>query len=196
MDLNSRLEDRTNGRLTIDDFFANAQAIVAQANQTPALRGNVFTQFTASTPQFEIDFDRNRLEALNVDFQQAVNTLSAAIGSQYINDFTLGQRSYRVYVQAEGNYRRSPDDIGQLYVRSADNQMIRLSEVAKLTPITGPAVISHYNGFRSINLQGREASGYSSGQAIQTMQQAVTEAATPGVGSDWTGTAREELAMR
>ncbi|KAF3884323.1 MULTISPECIES: efflux RND transporter permease subunit [Nostocales] len=189
-----QLEDRTNGRLTIDDFFANAQAIVAQANQTPALRGNVFTQFTASTPQFEIDFDRNRLEALNVDFQQAVNTLSAAIGSQYINDFTLGQRSYRVYVQAEGNYRRSPDDIGQLYVRSADNQMIRLSEVAKLTPITGPAVISHYNGFRSINLQGREASGYSSGQAIQTMQQAVTEAATPGVGSDWTGTAREELA--
>lgn len=189
-----QLEDRTNGRLTIDDFFANAQVVIAQANQQAALNGGVFTQFTASTPQFQIDFDRNRLEALNVDFQQAVNTLGAAIGSQYVNDFTLGQQSYRVYVQAEGNYRRSPNDIRQLYVRSANNQMVRLSEVAKLTPITGPAVISHYNGFRSINLQGREAQGYSSGQAIQAMQQAVTAAAIPGIGSDWTGTAREELA--
>ncbi|BCL39530.1 efflux RND transporter permease subunit [Nostoc sp. MS1] len=189
-----QLEDRTNGRLTIDDFFANAQAIIAQANQQPALAGGVFTQFTASTPQFQIDFDRDRLEALNVDFQQAVNTLSAAIGSQYVNDFTLGQQSYRVYVQAEGNYRRSPDDIRQLYVRSVNNQMVRLSEVAKLTPITGPSVISHYNGFRSISIQGRESQGYSSGQAIQAMQQAVTASAIPGVGSDWTGTAREELA--
>lgn len=111
--------------------------MIAQANQQPSLAGGVFTQFTASTPQFQIDFDRNRLEALNVDFQQAVNTLGAAIGSQYVNDFTLGQQSYRVYVQAEGNYRRSPDDINQLYVRSANNQMVRLSEVAKLTPITG-----------------------------------------------------------
>ncbi|MBD2214047.1 efflux RND transporter permease subunit [Nostoc linckia FACHB-104] len=188
-----QLEDRTNGRLTIDDFFANAQAVIAQANQQPSLAGGVFTQFTASTPQFQIDFDRNRLEALNVDFQQAVNTLGAAIGSQYVNDFTLGQQSYRVYVQAEGNYRRSPDDINQLYVRSANNQMVRLSEVAKLTPITGPSVISHYNGFRAISIQGREAQGYSSGQAIQAMQQTVTATALPGVGSDWTGTAREEL---
>lgn len=71
--------------------------------------------------------------------------------------------------------------------------MVRLSEVAKLTPITGPSVINHYNGFRAIDLQSREASGYSSGQAIQAMQQAVTQVATPGVGSDWIGTAREEL---
>ncbi|MFN6559304.1 MAG: efflux RND transporter permease subunit [Nostoc sp. ChiSLP01] len=189
-----QLEDRTNGRLTIDDFFATAQAVIAQANQQPALSGGVFTQFTASTPQFQIDFDRNRLQALNVDFQQAVNTLSAAIGSQYVNDFTLGQQSYRVYVQAEGDYRQSPNDIRQLYVRSANNEMVRLSEVATLTPITGPAVISHYNGFRAISIQGREAQGYSSGQAIQTMQQAVSAATIPGVGSDWIGTAREELA--
>ncbi|BAY79258.1 transporter (plasmid) [Nostoc linckia NIES-25] len=189
-----QLEDRTNGRLTIDDFFATAQAVIAQANQQPALSGGVFTQFTASTPQFQIDFDRDRLQALNVDFQQAVNTLSAAIGSQYVNDFTLGQQSYRVYVQAEGDYRQSPNDIRQLYVRSANNQMVRLSEVATLTPITGPAVISHYNGFRAISIQGREAQGYSSGQAIQAMQQAVSAATIPGVGSDWIGTAREELA--
>ncbi|WP_442936766.1 efflux RND transporter permease subunit [Nostoc sp.] len=101
----------------------------------------------------------------------------------------MGQRSYRVYVQADANYRRSPDDIRRLYVRSANNQMVPLSEVAKITPTTGPSVISHYNGFRAIDLQGREASGYSSGQAIQAMQQAVSEAATPGVGSDWIGTA-------
>ncbi|GAX39313.1 transporter [Tolypothrix sp. NIES-4075] len=71
--------------------------------------------------------------------------------------------------------------------------MVRLSEVAKLTPTTGPAVITHYNGFRAIDLQGREAQGYSSGQAIQAMQQAVNAAAISGVGSDWIGTAREAL---
>lgn len=119
----------------------------AQANQKPTLKGGVFTQFIASTPQFQIDFDRTRLEALNIDFQQAVSTLSAAIGSQYVNDFTLGQRTYRVYVQSDANYRRSPDDIRRLYVRSANNQMVSLSEVAKITPTTDPSVISHYNGF-------------------------------------------------
>src|SRR5207237_10587523 len=134
----------------------NDQTVIAQANQKPALKAGVFTQFTASTPQFQIDFDRTGLEALNIDFQEAVSTLGAAIGSQYVNDFTLGQRSYRVYVQADANYRRSPDDIRRLYVRSANNQMVPLSEVAKITHTTGPSVISHYNGFRAIDIQGRE----------------------------------------
>jgi HAE1 family hydrophobic/amphiphilic exporter-1 len=189
-----QITDNTNGRLTIDNFLANVQAILANANQKPELAGSVFTQFTAGVPQYQIEFDRDRLQALNIDFQQAVQTLGAAIGSQYVNDFTFGQQIYRVYVQADGNYRRSPDDIRRLYVRSNNNQLIPMSEIVKLTPTTGPATITHYDGVRAIDVQGREASGYSSGQAIQAMQQAITETARPGIGSAWVGTAREELA--
>jgi hydrophobic/amphiphilic exporter-1 (mainly G- bacteria), HAE1 family len=189
-----QITDNTSGRLTIDNFLANVQSILASANQKPELAGGVYTQFTAGVPQFQIEFARDRLQALNIDFQQAVQTLGAAIGSQYVNDFTFGQQIYRVYVQADGNYRKSPDDIRRLYVRSTNNQLVPLSEIAQITPIAGPATITHYNGVRAIDVQGREASGYSSGQAIAAMQQTISQTAQPGIGSAWVGTAREELA--
>jgi hydrophobic/amphiphilic exporter-1 (mainly G- bacteria), HAE1 family len=189
-----QITDNTSGRLTIDNFLANVQSILANANQKPELAGGVYTQFTAGVPQFQIEFDRDRLQALNIDFQQAVQTLGSAIGSQYVNDFTFGQQIYRVYVQADGNYRKSPDDIRRLYVRSTNNQLVPLSEIAQITPIAGPATITHYNGVRAIDVQGREASGYSSGQAISAMQQTISQTAQPGIGSAWVGTAREELA--
>lgn len=188
-----QITDNTNGELTIDNFLANVQNIIAKANQKPELAGGVYTQFTAGVPQYLIEFNRDQLQALNINFQQAVQTLGAAIGSQYVNDFTFGQQIYRVYVQADGNYRRSPDDIRRLYVRSTNNQMIPMSEIVTLTPTTGPATITHYDGVRAINVQGRETSGYSSGQAIQAMQQVISESAQSGIGSAWVGTAREEL---
>ncbi|MEH1791352.1 efflux RND transporter permease subunit [Nostoc sp.] len=94
-----QLQDRSNGQLSIDQFLAIAQQLIAKANQNPALR-QVFTQFTASTPQYEIDINRDRLEALDVDFSQAMSTLGAYMGRQYVNDFTFSQRSYRVYIHA------------------------------------------------------------------------------------------------
>lgn len=165
-----QLQDRTNGQLSIDQFLAIAQEIIAKANQNPALR-QVFTQFTASTPQYQIDIDRDRLEALNVDFSQAMNTLGAYMGGQYVNDFTFSQRSYRVYIQADEQFRNSPDNIGQINVRSRGGNLMLLNEVAKVTPITGPQTISHFNLFRAIKIQGSAAPGYSSGQAIAAMQQ-------------------------
>ncbi|MHC5728265.1 MAG: efflux RND transporter permease subunit, partial [Nostoc sp.] len=89
------------------------QQLIAKANKNPALL-KVFTQFTASTPQYEINVDRDRLEALDVDFSQAMNTLGAYMGGQYVNDFTFSQRSYRVYIQADEQFRNSPDNIGQI----------------------------------------------------------------------------------
>ncbi|WP_292790040.1 efflux RND transporter permease subunit [Nostoc sp. NMS7] len=132
-----QLQDRTNGHLSIDQFLAIAQQLIAKANQNPALR-QVFTQFTASTPQYEINIDRARLEALDVDFSQAMNTLGAYMGGQYVNDFTFSQRSYRVYIQADEQFRNSPDNIGQINVRSRGGNLVLLNEVAKVTPITGP----------------------------------------------------------
>jgi HAE1 family hydrophobic/amphiphilic exporter-1 len=188
------LQDRTGGRLSIDDFLGNAQEILGNANQEPAIGGSAYTQFTAGTPQLQVEFDRNKLESLNIDFQQAVQTLGATMGSQYVNDFVLGTRSYKAYVQAQGNYRNSPQDINKLYVRSRDGKMIPMSELATITPITGPQTITHYNGYRSIKLQGAPAEGYSSGQAIAAMDESVEEAALPGVASNWIGLAKEEIA--
>ncbi|MEO1068880.1 MAG: efflux RND transporter permease subunit, partial [Cyanobacteria bacterium J06638_6] len=112
------LQDRTGGSFTIDDFFGGAQDVLAAANAKPAINGSARTQFTTGTPQLQIDIDRNQLEALNIDFQEALQTIGASVGSQYVNDFTLGTRSYKVFVQAEGDYRNSPNDLENLYVRS------------------------------------------------------------------------------
>ena len=186
-----QLQDRTNGQLSIDQFLAIAQQMVAKANQNPLLR-QVFTQFTSSTPQYEIDIDRERLQALNVDFGQAVNTFGAYMGGQYVNDFIFSQRSYRVYIQADEPFRDSPDQISQIQVRSRTGSMVRLNEIAKITPITGPQTISHFNLFRSIKIQGIAAPGHSSGEAIAAMQQIYKEIDQPGLGYDWTGISREE----
>ncbi|MEH2002677.1 MAG: efflux RND transporter permease subunit [Nostoc sp.] len=186
-----QLQDRTNGQLSIDQFLAIAQQLIAKANKNPALL-KVFTQFTSSTPQYEINIDRDRLEALDVDFSQAMNTLGAYMGGQYVNDFTFSQRSYRVYIQADEQFRNSPDNIGQINVRSRGGNLVLLNEVAKVTPITGPQTISHFNLFRSIKIQGSAAPGYSSGQAIAAMQQTFKEIDQPGLGYDWTGLSREE----
>ncbi|MHC5715820.1 MAG: efflux RND transporter permease subunit [Nostoc sp.] len=186
-----QLQDRTNGQLSIDQFLAIGQQLIAKANKNPALL-KVFTQFTASTPQYEINVDRDRLEALDVDFSQAMNTLGAYMGGQYVNDFTFSQRSYRVYIQADQQFRNSPDNIGQINVRSRGGNLVLLNEVVKVTPITGPQTISHFNLFRSIKIQGSAAPGYSSGQAIAAMQQTFKEIDQPGLGYDWTGLSREE----
>ncbi len=189
-----QLQDRTGGQLTLDDFAQNARQIIAKGNEQPAIAGTVSSSFTTGTPRLQVDIDRNKVEALNIDFQQALATIGATLGSQYVNDFTLGNRNYRVYVQADGIYRNSPDDIGKLYVRSRDGVLVPLAQIATITPTTGPQVIGHYNGYRSIKLQGGQAPGYSSGQAIAALDTAYKETSLAGIGRDWIGIAREQLA--
>ena len=188
-----QLQNQSGGSLGIDDFLANAQEIIAQANSSPAV-GSAFTQFTASTPQLQVDINRDRLQALNVDFESAVQTIGAFVGSQYINDFTLEGRNYRVYLQAEGDYRNSPDDLESLYVQSRGGQMIPLGEIATVSRIVGPQIIYHYNGERSIKIQADAAEDSSSGQAIAAIDEAVEEESLPGISGDWIGLAKEELA--
>ncbi|MEM8611425.1 MAG: efflux RND transporter permease subunit [Cyanobacteria bacterium P01_H01_bin.105] len=188
------LQDQTGGGFSIDDFLGNAREVLAKANEKPAIAGNASTQFTAGAPQLEIDIDRNQLEALDIDFQSALQTVGAMVGSQYINDFTLGSRSYKVFLQATGDYRNSPEDLGNFYVRSRTGKMVPLSSVASVTETVGPQIIFHYNGYRSIKLQASQAEGYSSGQAIAALNEAVDEVALPGLRGDWIGLAKEEIA--
>ena len=191
--LEMQLQDRSGNQMSIDQFLGNTYEIMGLANQSPASMG-VFTQFTASSPQVQVDINRDRLKALDVDIDEALGTVGTYLGSRYVNDFTFGGRNYRVYVQADEGFRNEPSDISSIYVRSRQGTMVPLGEVVTLSEVVGPANINHFNLLRSIKLEGMPAPGASSGQLIQDMTDAHAQAALPVVGMAWQGTAREEIA--
>ena len=184
-----QLQDRRG--LPISALVENANKIIAAANQRPEI-GAAFTQFAANTPQIEVEVFRDRAKALGVQIDDVFNTLQSYLGSRYVNDFVLGQRQYRVYVQAEGDFRANPQDIEKLYVNSANGQLISLDTLVYLKEFTGPQTITHYNLFRAIKIQGSPAPGYSTGQAIQAMEEVAAEILPASFGYEWTGTALEE----
>ncbi|MGB3492154.1 MAG: efflux RND transporter permease subunit [Elainellaceae cyanobacterium] len=186
-----QLQDRR-GSLSIGQLVQTMGQFLGAANSQESLLG-VFSTYGANTPQIEIEVDRNRAKALQVDIDDIFSALQTYIGSRYVNDFNLGRRTYRVYVQADAQFRSTPDDISQIYVRSGLDEMIPLSNLVQMTETTGAQVINHYNGFRSIEINGSAAPGYSSGDALQTMQQVAEQVLPAGVGYQWSGTALEEI---
>ena len=192
---NMQIQDTTNGRYSFQDFAANAQTILQKANQSGIFAPpGAFTQFTANTPQYQIDINRDQLSALNVNFNDALNTVSTSIGSSYVTQFVFGPRYYQVYVQLDKEYRSNPEDLKEIYVRSTTGNMVSLAQLITVKPITAPAVISHFNEYRSILLQGVQTEGYSSGQAIDVISNAFKAAAQPGIKFEWSDLTRQEVA--
>ena len=187
-----QLQDRT-GSLPISALIENGYRLLGAVNsdQYPAI-GAAFSQYSASKAQKNIEVLRDRAKALNVDINDVFSTLQTYLGSSYINDFVLGQRQYRVYVQAEPEARSEPQDIYNLYVRSRNGDMIPLSSLIRVTDFVGPETITHFNIFRSMLIQGNPAPGYSTGQAIAAMERAAAEVLDPGFGFAWQGSALEE----
>ncbi|MBD2740114.1 efflux RND transporter permease subunit [Coleofasciculus sp. FACHB-1120] len=186
-----QLQDQR-GNSPLESLVQSMGQLLGRANQTPGLQ-QVFSTFAANTPQLLIEVDRNKAKALQVSVDDIFNTLQTFLGSQYVNDFNLQQRNYRVYVQADKQFRSNPENIGNLYVRSQQNQMIPLSNLVKITPTTGAQTINHYNLYRSIEITGSAAPGYSSGQAIKTMEQVSKQVLPVGLGYEWSGTSLEEI---
>ena len=119
----------------------------------------MFTTFTASTPLLDVEVDRQKAKALGVPIDQVFGTLQLFMGSQYVNDFNYASRTYRVYLQADAQFRDNPRDIGAFYVRSEPGEMIPLESLVKVTPTTGAQIIRHYNLFRSAEINGQPAPG-------------------------------------
>jgi hydrophobic/amphiphilic exporter-1 (mainly G- bacteria), HAE1 family len=186
-----QLQDRR-GNSDIGSLVQTMGQLLGKANQTPGLQA-VFSTYAASTPQMRVTVNRDAAEALQVSIDDIFSTLQTAIGSEYVNDFTFGKRNYRVYVQADQQFRSKSEDVGQLYVRSAQNQMISLSSLVTLTPATGAQTINHYDLYRSIEINGGPAPGFSSGDAIATMEKVATEVLPAGFGYEWSGTSLEEI---
>ncbi|MGG6266038.1 efflux RND transporter permease subunit [Leptolyngbya sp. AN03gr2] len=185
-----QLQDR--GGNDLNTLVQARDELIARANKTPGLR-DVFSTYTANAPQKLIEIDRDRAKTLQVEVNDILNTLQIFLGSRYVNDFNTLGRTYRVYVQADQQFRNNPDDIGKLYVRSRNGEMIPMSNLVIVTPTTGAQTISHYNLFRSIEINGMAAPGYSSGQAIQAMERLATEVLPRTMSFEWSGISLEEI---
>ncbi|MGK7890855.1 MAG: efflux RND transporter permease subunit [Leptolyngbyaceae cyanobacterium] len=186
-----QLQDQR-GNLSLDQFVAVMGQLLGEANQHPDLQA-VFSTYSANTPQLQVEVNRDRANTLQVPVDDIFNTLQAYLGSRYVNDFVLDRRTYRVYLQADQAFRDNPDDINRLYVRSQLGEMISLGNLVRLTPTTSAQTINHYNGLRSIEINGSAAPGASSGKAIAAMQDVSAAVLPPGVGYEWSGTSLEEI---
>jgi HAE1 family hydrophobic/amphiphilic exporter-1 len=154
----------------------------------------LFSTYTANDPQYLVTIDREKAKSLHVPLGQITDTLGVYMGSSYVNDFDFNNRSYRVYVQADKQFRANPRDIKQYYVRSDPGAMIPLENLVTVTQSTAPQVINHYNLFRSSEIDGSAAPGFSSGQAIKAMQDLSTKTLPQGYTYEWSGISLEELA--
>ena len=175
----------------MDSLISNTQQIIAAANERPEI-AQALTTFTFDSPMLEADIDRNRANAQNVDVSEILSTLQTYLGSNYINQFVLDGRLYRVYAQAEAANRTNPDDIDRLYVRSRDGELIQLSNLINAQRISYPPIVTNYNVYPAIKVNVSPAPGYSSGQVITAMEEVAAANLQPGFGYEWTNTAAEE----
>jgi HAE1 family hydrophobic/amphiphilic exporter-1 len=153
----------------------------------------LFTSYSATDPQFVVNIDREKAKSLGVSLTQVANTLQVYMASSYVNDFDFNDRAYRVYVQADTPFRMSPENMKQFYVRSDRGGMVPLEDVVNIQQTTTPPVISHYNLFRSVELDGSAARGQSSGQGIQKMEDLSKKLLPQGYTYAWTGLSLEEI---
>jgi len=166
--------------------------LIISANGAPPV-ANAFSTFRANAPQLFVDVNRKLAKTKGVDVSEIFQVLSANFGSYYVNDFNKFGRVYRVYVQAEGDRRAKPEDIGKIYVRNRDGDMIPLQAFVTVKPILGPESIERYNLFRSAVVNGGPAPGFASGQAIEAMNQLGNDTLPSGYTFEWTGMALEEI---
>lgn len=166
--------------------------VVGASMQSPRVTG-LFSSFTANDPQLVVDIDREKARSLGVPISEITSAMQIYLGSAYVNDFDFNNRAYRVYVQADKAYRSEPKDLVQYYARTNRGEMVPLSNLVRVRETTAPQVISHFNLFRSAEINGGAAPGFSSGQAIEEMQAIADRVLPPGFGYAWSGLSREEI---
>ncbi len=187
-----QFEVQDQGNHSLEELANVTSNLVRQGSARKELAG-LYTGYTANDPQFLITIDREKAKSLHVPLQQITDTLGIYMGSAYVNDFDFNNRSYRVYVQADKQFRSRPQDMRQFYARSDTGAMIPLDNLVTITQTTTPQVISHYNLFRSAEIDGSSAPGSSSGQAISAMEDLSNKTLPQGFTYQWTGLSLEEL---
>lgn len=180
------------GRNTLQTLANTTDRLVAEGNQSSRVAG-LFTSFTANDPQFLVQIDREKTKSLQIPLSQVTDALEVFMGSVYVNDFDFNNRSYRVYVQADQKFRDEAKDMRTYYLRSDSGKMIPLDNVVDIQQTANPQVISHYNLFRSAEIDGSAAPGVSTGQAIAEMQALAKKTLPQGMTYEWSGLSLEEI---
>jgi HAE1 family hydrophobic/amphiphilic exporter-1 len=183
------LLDQTGGE--ISGLADAAAALSAEANKRGKVVG-LFSSFRANDPQLVVDLDRDKARSLNLPLREVTDALSVFLGSAYVNDFDFNNRAYRVYVQADQQFRAGPKDLRQLYARATDGAMVPLDSVVRVRETVAPQVISHFNLFRSAEINGAAAPGVSSGESLEAMEEVSRETLPPGFDFAWAGQSLEE----
>ncbi|SFW24845.1 multidrug efflux RND transporter permease subunit [Nitrosovibrio sp. Nv17] len=188
-----QLQDPSGGDFA--QFADVAQEFVTRAQEHPAIAA-AGTSFRVSAPRLYAQVDRERAKALGVPISEIFDTMQAYFGNLYINDFVKFGRIYRVQTEAQPEYRSSPDDISRIYVRArnqAGGAMIPLDSVVTTEFTSGPDPVTHFNGYNTALVLGSAAPGYSSGQALEALQQVADEILVPrGYAADWSGISFQE----
>lgn len=174
-----------------DALEAKVNEFITAAQKRPELTG-VSTTFSSATPQYKLTVDEIKAMAMNVSLSELYTTIQGTFGTAYVNDFTKYSRSFRVMVQADGDYRARPEQLGDIYVRSNTGAMVPLSAFITLTPILGPDMVERFNAFPAAKVMATPADGYSSGQAIAAMEQVARETLGEEFTLSWTGTTYQE----
>jgi HAE1 family hydrophobic/amphiphilic exporter-1 len=180
------------GKNTLADLDRVAHQIVGASRQRKDLTG-LLTTFSANDPQMLVTIDREKAKAMNIPLSQITTTLGVFMGSEYINDFDFNNRTYRVFVQADQPFRMTAKDLHNFYVRSDSGQMVPLDNLTTVVESSGPPVITHYNLFRAVEIDGSPAPGFSSGQGLAAMEDMAGKVMMPGMTYQWTGMTLDEI---
>ncbi len=170
---------------------AIAAAMVSNASTQSALQ-RVSSPIRSMVPQFDVEVDRVKAQTMHVTTDQIFSTLSSYMGSSFVNQFNKFGRTFQVYAQGDAQFRLTPRDIERLTVRNSQGDMIPLGSVAKITPAVGPSLISLYNLYPSATIIGLPATGYSSGQSMNLMEEIAARTLPPGTGFEWTAMSYQE----
>lgn len=176
----------------IKQFEKVVQSFIAEANKRPEL-SRVFSFFTARTPGYQVEVDREKVKKLGISLSEVYNTIQTYLGSRYVNDFTLYGRNFRVVAQADTAFRADIKNLEQYYVRNTAGQMIPLSTLITYKVTESAPLISHYNLFRTAEINGGASEGHSSGEALDVLKDVAAKVLPAGYGYEFSGLSREEL---
>ena len=190
--LSFQFNDLSNGGYSPTDLAQMAGKLIASARATGDF-GNLYTQFISDAPVWRLEVDRDRMASLNIDFGQAMQVLGTINGGSFVNQTYENQQYRQVYVQAEGSKREVVQSLNNLYVPDRSGKLIPLTNVVKVRLDSAPPIISHFDLYRTVLIQGVEAMGRSSGQAIDSLMATFRRLNLSNIGSDWSALTRSEV---
>ncbi|MCK4873559.1 MAG: multidrug efflux RND transporter permease subunit [Phycisphaerales bacterium] len=185
-----QIQDRAGGSLT--ELERSAQAFARAAGDHPAIRAPVYSSFRANVPQLHVEIDREQVRSLGIPLQDVFSTLGAYLGSAYVNDFNDFGRIFQVKLQAESEFRATPDDIRRLEIRAPSGKMVPLGSLLDVREVLGPQIVFHHNLYAAAKLSGTPAPGFTSGDAMQALADVAASDLPNTMGYDWTELSYQE----